>query len=92
MTNGTSPATSFTAFPLVLVSKTMPGFQRKTLVQVEALTAHALFQHAFHALRPGDQDVEFGQFLLGQGAPAHTQRRAFIEKPAAWASWMNANC
>jgi len=51
----------------------------KTLVQVEALTAHALFQHSFHALRSGDQDVEFGQFLLGQGAPAHTQRRAFIE-------------
>jgi len=51
----------------------------KALVQVEALTAYALFQHAFHPLCPANQDVECGQFLLGQGAPAHTQRRAFIE-------------
>ncbi len=46
--------------------KTSLGDQWKTLVQVEALATHALFQHAFHPLRPGNLDFEFGQFLLSQ--------------------------
>ena len=46
--------------------KTIAGYQWKTLVQIEALTAYALFQHAFHPLRPGNLDFEFGQFLLSQ--------------------------
>src|SRR5689334_6358315 len=59
--------------------KTILGYQWKTLVQVEALTAYALFQYAFHPLGPGNLNVEFGQFLLGQCAPAYTQRRGFIK-------------
>lgn len=55
---------SFKFFSLMCF-KTIHGYQRKTLVQVEALTADALFQHSFHPLRPNNQDFEFGQFLLG---------------------------
>ena len=59
--------------------KTILGYQWKTLVQVEALTKDALFQHAFHSLSPGNLDLQFCQFLLSQCAPAHTQRRVLIE-------------
>ena len=49
--------------------------QRNTLIQVETLAAYALFQQPFHALRPGNQHIDFGRFLLGQHASARPAER-----------------
>jgi hypothetical protein len=60
-------------------SAVMGYFQAKTLVQVEALAAYALFQQPFHLLRFGHQHLDFGQLLLGQDTPAHAQWRVFLK-------------